>query len=180
MLASLPMPAAQTWTLHRGLSLDLTCFPRHLLPPSLPCAYPPPPNLTFGVSLPMHTCSLFPLPPCGPQCSKSCNSGTRRRQVICAIGPPSHCRSLQLWKPADVEPCNTQLCHLPPGKDRRGLTSFPTTKLAGTSCLCCVSHRGHSPPTSPFIEAFATHKVQLYATSLASPVLPLRGRILPP
>ncbi|XP_054423289.1 papilin isoform X2 [Pteronotus mesoamericanus] len=47
-------------------------------------------------------------------CSKSCSSGTRRRQVICAIGPPSHCRSLQLWKPADVEPCNTQPCHLPP------------------------------------------------------------------
>ncbi|XP_019588925.2 papilin [Rhinolophus sinicus] len=47
-------------------------------------------------------------------CSKSCSSGTRRRQVICAIGPPSHCRNLQLWKPADVEPCNTQLCHLPP------------------------------------------------------------------
>lgn len=26
--------------LRRGLSLDLTCFPGHLLPPSLPCAYP--------------------------------------------------------------------------------------------------------------------------------------------
>ncbi|XP_066134568.1 papilin [Saccopteryx bilineata] len=47
-------------------------------------------------------------------CSKSCGSGTRRRQVVCAIGPPSHCRSLQPWKPADVEHCNTQPCHLPP------------------------------------------------------------------
>ncbi|XP_039739651.1 papilin isoform X2 [Pteropus medius] len=47
-------------------------------------------------------------------CSKSCSSGTRRRQVICAIGPPSRCGSLKLWKPADVEPCNTQPCHLPP------------------------------------------------------------------
>ncbi|XP_010333573.3 papilin isoform X7 [Saimiri boliviensis] len=46
-------------------------------------------------------------------CSKSCSSGTRRRQVICAIGPPSHCVSLQHSKPVDVEPCNTQPCHLP-------------------------------------------------------------------
>ncbi|KAM9091000.1 papilin isoform 5-T6 [Megaptera novaeangliae] len=47
-------------------------------------------------------------------CSKSCSSGTRRRQVVCAIGPPGHCRSLQPSRPADVEPCNTQPCHLPP------------------------------------------------------------------
>ncbi|XP_008270321.3 papilin [Oryctolagus cuniculus] len=48
------------------------------------------------------------------ECSKSCNSGTRRRQVVCAMGPPSHCRSLRQPRPADVEPCNTQPCHLPP------------------------------------------------------------------
>ncbi|XP_029093996.1 papilin isoform X3 [Monodon monoceros] len=47
-------------------------------------------------------------------CSKSCSSGTRRRQVVCAIGPPGHCGSLQPPRPADVEPCNTQPCHLPP------------------------------------------------------------------
>ncbi|XP_023559166.1 papilin isoform X2 [Octodon degus] len=46
-------------------------------------------------------------------CSKSCSSGTRRRQVICTIGPPSHCRSLQQSKPREVELCNTQPCHLP-------------------------------------------------------------------
>ncbi|XP_062947956.1 papilin isoform X2 [Cynocephalus volans] len=46
-------------------------------------------------------------------CSKSCSSGTRRRQVVCALGPPSHCSSLQQSKPSDVEPCNTQPCHLP-------------------------------------------------------------------
>ncbi|XP_020030715.2 papilin isoform X1 [Castor canadensis] len=46
-------------------------------------------------------------------CSKSCNSGTRRRQVVCAIGPPSHCGSLQQPKPMEVEPCNRQPCHLP-------------------------------------------------------------------
>uniref|UniRef100_A0A452TUX8 Papilin, proteoglycan like sulfated glycoprotein n=1 Tax=Ursus maritimus TaxID=29073 RepID=A0A452TUX8_URSMA len=47
-------------------------------------------------------------------CSKSCSGGTRRRQVICALGPPSRCRSLQLSRPREVEPCNTQPCHLPP------------------------------------------------------------------
>ncbi|XP_070325697.1 papilin isoform X6 [Odocoileus virginianus] len=47
-------------------------------------------------------------------CSKSCSSGTRRRQVVCALGPPGHCGSLQLSKPAAVEACNTQPCDLPP------------------------------------------------------------------
>uniref|UniRef100_A0A8C7AT42 Papilin, proteoglycan like sulfated glycoprotein n=1 Tax=Neovison vison TaxID=452646 RepID=A0A8C7AT42_NEOVI len=47
-------------------------------------------------------------------CSKSCSAGTRRRQVICALGPPGHCGSLQLPKPREAEPCNTQPCHLPP------------------------------------------------------------------
>uniref|UniRef100_A0A8C9CGA1 Papilin, proteoglycan like sulfated glycoprotein n=1 Tax=Phocoena sinus TaxID=42100 RepID=A0A8C9CGA1_PHOSS len=47
-------------------------------------------------------------------CSKSCSSGTRRRQVVCAIGPLGHCGSLQPSRPVDVEPCNTQPCHLPP------------------------------------------------------------------
>ncbi|KAM9714065.1 papilin isoform 6-T7 [Dama dama] len=47
-------------------------------------------------------------------CSKSCRSGTRRRQVVCALGPPGHCGSLQPSKPAAVEACNTQPCDLPP------------------------------------------------------------------
>uniref|UniRef100_A0A8C5JYW4 Papilin n=1 Tax=Jaculus jaculus TaxID=51337 RepID=A0A8C5JYW4_JACJA len=46
-------------------------------------------------------------------CSKSCGSGTRRRQVVCAIRPPGHCGGLQQSKPAEVEPCNRQPCHLP-------------------------------------------------------------------
>ncbi|XP_006865675.1 PREDICTED: papilin [Chrysochloris asiatica] len=46
-------------------------------------------------------------------CSRSCSSGLRKRLVVCAIGLPSHCENLQLAKPADVEPCNTQPCHLP-------------------------------------------------------------------
>ncbi|XP_045057934.2 papilin isoform X2 [Desmodus rotundus] len=47
-------------------------------------------------------------------CSRSCSAGTRTRRVACALGPPSRCRGLQPWRPADVEPCNTQPCHLPP------------------------------------------------------------------
>ncbi|XP_004754894.2 papilin isoform X5 [Mustela putorius furo] len=47
-------------------------------------------------------------------CSKSCGAGTRRRQVICALGSPGLCGSLQLSKPREAEPCNTQPCHLPP------------------------------------------------------------------
>ncbi|XP_051052278.1 papilin [Phodopus roborovskii] len=46
-------------------------------------------------------------------CSKSCGLGTRRRRVTCAIGPPGHCGDLQSSKPAEVEPCNGQPCHLP-------------------------------------------------------------------
>lgn len=164
----IPVPWVSGSQLHMCLSLDLTCVTSHLLPPSSPPFLPPlwvplpPPS----GSLPKHACSLFPLPPCGPQCSKSCGSGTRRRQVICAIGPPSHCRSLQLQKPAGVEPCNTQLCHLPPGKDRRGRAwsdFFPHCKPSQHFLplgLCCVSHLDYSLPTSPFTEAFAAHKVQ--------------------
>ncbi|XP_024853900.1 papilin isoform X3 [Bos taurus] len=47
-------------------------------------------------------------------CSKSCSSGTRRRQVVCALGPPGRCGSLQPSKPPAVEACNTQPCDLPP------------------------------------------------------------------
>ncbi|KAM5273573.1 LOW QUALITY PROTEIN: papilin [Ctenodactylus gundi] len=46
-------------------------------------------------------------------CSKSCSQGTRRRQVVCALGPPGHCGSLQQRKPAEVQSCNTQPCHRP-------------------------------------------------------------------
>ncbi|XP_021057219.1 papilin isoform X1 [Mus pahari] len=46
-------------------------------------------------------------------CSKSCGSGIRRRQVICTIGPPGRCVDLQSSKPAEVEACNRQPCHLP-------------------------------------------------------------------
>ncbi|XP_051004198.1 papilin [Acomys russatus] len=66
-------------------------------------------------------------------CSKSCGSGTRRRQVICTIGPPGHCVDLQSSKPAEVEPCNRQPCHLPQEipsiQDARTLPSDPRMLL---------------------------------------------------
>ncbi|NXS62242.1 PPN protein, partial [Brachypteracias leptosomus] len=51
-------------------------------------------------------------------CSKSCGSGIRTRQVICADGDsrfysPETCRAIQPQKPATLGSCNTQPCHLP-------------------------------------------------------------------
>ncbi|XP_055292746.1 papilin isoform X2 [Moschus berezovskii] len=72
---------------------------------------------------PTEPCVLHDCPPLSDQawhvgawglCSKSCSSGTRRRQVVCALGPPSRCGSLQPSKPVTVEACNTQPCDLPP------------------------------------------------------------------
>ncbi|NWI47327.1 PPN protein, partial [Picathartes gymnocephalus] len=51
-------------------------------------------------------------------CSKSCDSGIRTRQVICADGDskfysPETCKAIQPQKPATLGSCNTQPCHLP-------------------------------------------------------------------
>ncbi|XP_008943966.1 PREDICTED: LOW QUALITY PROTEIN: papilin-like, partial [Merops nubicus] len=51
-------------------------------------------------------------------CSKSCSSGIRTRQVICADGDskfysPETCRAIQPQKPATLGSCNTQPCYLP-------------------------------------------------------------------
>ncbi|NXJ79879.1 PPN protein, partial [Trogon melanurus] len=51
-------------------------------------------------------------------CSKSCNSGIRTRQVICADGDskfysPETCKAIQPQKPATLGSCNVQPCHLP-------------------------------------------------------------------
>ncbi|XP_074886688.1 papilin [Buteo buteo] len=51
-------------------------------------------------------------------CSKSCNSGIRTRQVICADGDskfysPETCKAIQPQKPATVGSCNMQPCYLP-------------------------------------------------------------------
>ncbi|XP_069714313.1 papilin isoform X1 [Phaenicophaeus curvirostris] len=51
-------------------------------------------------------------------CSKSCNSGIRTRQVICADSDskfysPETCKAIQPQKPATLGSCNTQPCYLP-------------------------------------------------------------------
>ncbi|NWS53575.1 PPN protein, partial [Chunga burmeisteri] len=51
-------------------------------------------------------------------CSKSCNSGVRTRQVICADGDskfysPETCKAIQPQKPATLGSCNMQPCYLP-------------------------------------------------------------------
>ncbi|NXL17215.1 PPN protein, partial [Setophaga kirtlandii] len=51
-------------------------------------------------------------------CSKSCDSGIRTRQVICADGDSKvysaeTCRGIQPQKPATLGSCNTQPCYLP-------------------------------------------------------------------
>ncbi|NXO28602.1 PPN protein, partial [Cisticola juncidis] len=51
-------------------------------------------------------------------CSKSCDSGIRTRQVICADGDskfhnPEKCKAIQPQKPATLGSCNTQPCYLP-------------------------------------------------------------------
>ncbi|NXJ65931.1 PPN protein, partial [Rostratula benghalensis] len=51
-------------------------------------------------------------------CSKSCSSGIRTRQVICADGDskfysPETCKAIQPQKPPTLGSCNTQPCYLP-------------------------------------------------------------------
>ncbi|NXH66643.1 PPN protein, partial [Hydrobates tethys] len=51
-------------------------------------------------------------------CSKSCSSGIRTRQVICADGDskfysPETCKAIQPQKPATLGSCNVQPCYLP-------------------------------------------------------------------
>ncbi|XP_069805852.1 papilin isoform X2 [Dendropsophus ebraccatus] len=51
-------------------------------------------------------------------CSKSCNNGIRKRQVICAdndrhFHEPETCESYEPDKPAVIESCNMQPCYLP-------------------------------------------------------------------
>ncbi|NXJ31915.1 PPN protein, partial [Ciconia maguari] len=51
-------------------------------------------------------------------CSKSCNTGIRTRQVICADGDskfysPETCKAIQPQKPATLGSCNMQPCYLP-------------------------------------------------------------------
>ncbi|XP_060031479.1 papilin isoform X2 [Erinaceus europaeus] len=58
-------------------------------------------------------------------CSQSCDSGTRRRRVVCALGPPGYCGRLQLPKPVAVEACNAQPCPLPPVPHTQAVNTSP-------------------------------------------------------
>uniref|UniRef100_A0A7M4FNH9 Papilin n=1 Tax=Crocodylus porosus TaxID=8502 RepID=A0A7M4FNH9_CROPO len=61
-------------------------------------------------------------------CSKSCGSGFRTRQVICADGEsrlysPEACQAIQPQVPARLENCNSQPCHLPQPAEQRTFSS---------------------------------------------------------
>uniref|UniRef100_A0A5F8G3E5 Papilin n=1 Tax=Monodelphis domestica TaxID=13616 RepID=A0A5F8G3E5_MONDO len=69
-------------------------------------------------------------------CSKSCDSGIRKRQVICAdrdsnVYSSDLCQARQPQMPAEVEACNTQSCHLP-----QEVPSIHGSPRAGRSCRC--------------------------------------------
>uniref|UniRef100_A0A8C0I861 Papilin, proteoglycan like sulfated glycoprotein n=1 Tax=Bubo bubo TaxID=30461 RepID=A0A8C0I861_BUBBB len=75
-------------------------------------------------------------------CSKSCSSGIRTRQVICADGDskfysPETCKAIQPQKPATLGSCNMQPCYLP--QQVPSITSgnhhIPSTKDHGINLL---------------------------------------------
>ncbi|XP_009959774.1 PREDICTED: papilin [Leptosomus discolor] len=107
-------------------------------------------------------------------CSKSCNSGIRTRQVICADGDskfysPETCKAIHPQKPATLGSCNMQPCYLPQQvpsmQDTMGydvtrqslLTRYnpnsPATDsgdermLPGSSMIHSTSGNHHIPPT---------------------------------
>ncbi|KAK2533231.1 Papln isoform A [Columba livia] len=107
-------------------------------------------------------------------CSKSCNSGIRTRQVICADGDskfysPETCKAIQPQKPATLGSCNMQPCYLPQQvpsmQDTMGydvarqslLTRYnpknPATDssdermLPGSSTIHSTSGNHHTPPS---------------------------------
>nr|XP_027314974.2 papilin isoform X3 [Anas platyrhynchos] len=105
-------------------------------------------------------------------CSKSCNSGIRTRQVICADGDSKFysaeiCKAIQPQKPATLGSCNMQPCYLPQQvpsmQDTMGydvtrqslLTRYnpnsPATDsgrmLAGSSAVHSTSANHHVQPT---------------------------------
>uniref|UniRef100_A0A8B9G4Z9 Papilin, proteoglycan like sulfated glycoprotein n=1 Tax=Amazona collaria TaxID=241587 RepID=A0A8B9G4Z9_9PSIT len=96
-------------------------------------------------------------------CSKSCNSGIRTRQVICADGDskfysPETCKAIQPQKPATLGSCNTQPCYLPQevpsmqetmGYDVTPLSPDPGDErmLPGSSMIHGTSGNHHMPST---------------------------------
>uniref|UniRef100_A0A8C0BFP1 Papilin, proteoglycan like sulfated glycoprotein n=1 Tax=Buteo japonicus TaxID=224669 RepID=A0A8C0BFP1_9AVES len=96
-------------------------------------------------------------------CSKSCNSGIRTRQVICADGDskfysPETCKAIQPQKPATVGSCNMQPCYLPqrewycctpkawqPGQEFCSPDSGDERMLSGSSMIHSTSGNHHIP-----------------------------------
>ncbi|NXP72281.1 PPN protein, partial [Ramphastos sulfuratus] len=99
-------------------------------------------------------------------CSKSCSSGIRTRQVICADGDskfysPETCKAIQPQKPATLGSCNTQPCYLPQqvpsmqdtmGYDvtrQSSLTRYnPNSPATGLKEFCYTSGNHHTPSNS--------------------------------
>ncbi|NXN28058.1 PPN protein, partial [Nycticryphes semicollaris] len=98
-------------------------------------------------------------------CSKSCSSGIRTRQVICADGDskfysPETCKAIQPQKPPTLGSCNTQPCSLPQQvpsmQDNMGynvtrqssLTRYNQNSPAtGLEQFCYASGNHHMPST---------------------------------
>uniref|UniRef100_A0A8C9NKN6 Papilin n=1 Tax=Serinus canaria TaxID=9135 RepID=A0A8C9NKN6_SERCA len=101
-------------------------------------------------------------------CSKSCDSGIRTRQVICADGDskvygPETCRAIQPQKPATLGSCNTQPCYLPQQvpsmQDTMGYDvthSEDGRMLPGNTMIHSTSGNQHIPSTKD-------HGINLFA-----------------
>uniref|UniRef100_H0ZLV6 Papilin n=1 Tax=Taeniopygia guttata TaxID=59729 RepID=H0ZLV6_TAEGU len=103
-------------------------------------------------------------------CSKSCDSGIRTRQVICADGDskfysPETCKAIQPQKPATLGSCNTQPCYLPQQvpsmQDTMGYNvthSDDGRMLPGNTMIHSASGNQHIPSTKDHsINLFAVH-----------------------
>uniref|UniRef100_A0A672U2T2 Papilin, proteoglycan like sulfated glycoprotein n=1 Tax=Strigops habroptila TaxID=2489341 RepID=A0A672U2T2_STRHB len=90
-------------------------------------------------------------------CSKSCNSGIRTRQVVCADGDskfysPETCKAIQPQKPATLRSCNMQPCYLPQQvpsmQDTMGYdVTRQSLMLPGSSTIHDTSGNHHVPST---------------------------------
>ncbi|KAM9294417.1 papilin [Gastrophryne carolinensis] len=81
-------------------------------------------------------------------CSKSCNNGIRKRQVICADNDrnfyePETCEAYEPDKPAVIESCNMQPCYLP-----QQVPSMQDTWGYDNSDQFSLTRYKQAPPTS--------------------------------
>ncbi|NXI14665.1 PPN protein, partial [Irena cyanogastra] len=97
-------------------------------------------------------------------CSKSCNSGIRTRQVICADGDskfysPETCKAIQPQKPATLGSCNTQPCYLP-----QQVPSMQDTMGYVTRQSSLMRYNPNSPaPGTQHIPSTKDHGINLFA-----------------